>query len=203
MGPPDGTAPLRERKKAATRDALQEAALRLFAKHGFAAVSVDRIAAEADVSRSTFFRYFGSKEAILFAQGDAAGAELVDLLRKRPASETSLRAFEEALVELAEARSIDSSARRESSRLLDELMRQDPVLNAKRGQAMERWIVAIAHAFAERAGRTEPSGADRLASATCIAVAQEIGREWRQPNADRAVEVTRQTFAELRDVVAS
>ena len=52
---------LRERKKARTRAELQRHALRLFRDRGYAATTVDDIAAAADVSRSTFFRYFRAR----------------------------------------------------------------------------------------------------------------------------------------------
>ncbi len=53
---------LRERKKAKTRDAIQRHALRLFREQGYAATTVDQIAAAAEISPSTFFRYFPTKE---------------------------------------------------------------------------------------------------------------------------------------------
>ncbi|WP_163507526.1 TetR family transcriptional regulator [Fodinicola acaciae] len=56
---------LRERKKQRTRAALQRHALRLFRDQGYAETTVDDIAAAAEVSRSTFFRYFGTKEDVL------------------------------------------------------------------------------------------------------------------------------------------
>jgi AcrR family transcriptional regulator len=76
---------LRERKKAATRLAIHEAGMRLFAERGFGATTVDDIADAADVSRATVFAYFPTKEEIVF--GDAATAidALAELLGKREA----------------------------------------------------------------------------------------------------------------------
>ncbi len=57
---------LRERKKEATREALIHAAYGLFQEHGYDAVTIDAVAEHALVSRRTFFRYFPTKEAIVF-----------------------------------------------------------------------------------------------------------------------------------------
>jgi AcrR family transcriptional regulator len=59
--------PLRERKQRRTREAIMEAAMTLFAEHGFDGVTVTDIAQRAEVGRSTFFRYFTDKQEVLFA----------------------------------------------------------------------------------------------------------------------------------------
>jgi AcrR family transcriptional regulator len=81
---------LRERKKLATRHALQHAALRLVDERGLDQVTVDEIAAAADVSTRTFFNYFPSKEQALVAQDPARRALLQETLAARPTTEAPL-----------------------------------------------------------------------------------------------------------------
>ncbi|WP_430781769.1 TetR/AcrR family transcriptional regulator [Actinoplanes sp. G11-F43] len=87
---------LRERKKLATWRAIRSAALRLFEERGYDAVSVEQIAAAADVSRATFFNYFAGKEAVVFDQDPEERANLRALMAERPGDEplwTSLTAI--------------------------------------------------------------------------------------------------------------
>ena len=74
---------LRERKKAKTRAAIQEHALRLFRDQGYAETTVQEIAAAAEVSPATFFRYFPTKEdTVVF---DRLDPMMIELFRSQPA----------------------------------------------------------------------------------------------------------------------
>lgn len=193
---------LRDRKKAATRKALQEAALRLFSRDGFVETSVDRIAAEADVSRSTFFRYFGSKEAVLFAEMDKQGEMFLPILASRPDHENAVVAFEEALVALS--RVTDPDSNREASRSMERLFQHDPALGALRNTERDRWAGAIATVFARRHGAATANDDDELAAAICMAVTERIGRDWREGDHTYSVEdAIRKGFESLRGVVGA
>jgi len=75
---------LRERKKVETRQQLMYVAIRLFADRGFERVTVEDIAAAANVSPSTFFRYFDSKAGAVFGLAGQRIAELSAAIEGRP-----------------------------------------------------------------------------------------------------------------------
>ncbi|MEV6973896.1 TetR family transcriptional regulator [Kitasatospora sp. NPDC093806] len=90
---------LRARKKQRTREALIEAAHRLFLSQGFARTTVDEIATAVDVSQRTFFRYFANKDEVALAVLADAEDDFIARLRTRPAEESPLRALRAAIVE--------------------------------------------------------------------------------------------------------
>jgi AcrR family transcriptional regulator len=90
---------LRERKKAATRQALYEAAVRLALAHGLENTTVEAIADEAGVSRRTFSNYFaGKEEALLYSELQRVQA-LMEMVRARPADEPAWTALTRAAEE--------------------------------------------------------------------------------------------------------
>jgi AcrR family transcriptional regulator len=74
----------RERKKARTRAAIADAALRLFLARGFDAVTVAEVAEAADVSVTTVFNHFPSKESLVFDEDAEREVQLLGAVRGRP-----------------------------------------------------------------------------------------------------------------------
>lgn len=88
---------LRERKKERTREAIIDAALDLFERKGYDATTVEDIAAAADVSPRTFFRYFESKPDLIMARSGTKSSNLGPLVATRPAGEGLLDAVRQVV----------------------------------------------------------------------------------------------------------
>ncbi|MFF4924394.1 TetR/AcrR family transcriptional regulator [Kitasatospora sp. NPDC001261] len=84
---------LRARKKARTRDAIAEAAVSLFLAHGFDQVSVSDIAAVAEVSKPTLFRYFPTKEDLVLQRFADHQGEAARVVRDRPSDVSPMAAL--------------------------------------------------------------------------------------------------------------
>ncbi len=76
-----------ELRRRSTREALRQAALKSFARKGFANATVTELAAEAGVTERTFFRHFPTKEAVLFQDYETQLEWLAEALAQRPAAE--------------------------------------------------------------------------------------------------------------------
>src|SRR3954468_13613233 len=132
---------LRERKKRATRQALHGAALRLVAERGFDDVTIEDIAAAADVSPRTFFNYFGSKEDVIVNPEP----DRVERLRALLASHTSADEQPLDVIESVLPASLDElTDRREEWLLRLRLVREIPALTPRHlaaYDAMERALI--------------------------------------------------------------
>jgi AcrR family transcriptional regulator len=111
VSPPHPPRSLRERKKQQTRRALEQAAFDLFVKRGYTETTVEDIAATAQVSRASFFRYFGSKEDVLTADDDLRRAEFMSLLIGQPDDQPVLAAIRAAVAAHLAARAARADAR--------------------------------------------------------------------------------------------
>lgn len=88
------TVGLRERKKAATRAAIQQHALQLFREQGYDATTVQQIITEVEVSESTFFRYFPTKADVVLS--DDFDPLLVEAFHAQPRELSSISALRAA-----------------------------------------------------------------------------------------------------------
>jgi AcrR family transcriptional regulator len=86
---------LRERKKVRTRATIRREALRLFEEKGYANTTIEQIAHAADISSSTFFRYFRAKEAVLLS--DDLIEPIVDAFIEAPAELSPIAAYRYAV----------------------------------------------------------------------------------------------------------
>ncbi|KOY54581.1 TetR/AcrR family transcriptional regulator [Streptomyces sp. XY332] len=138
----------RERKKAATRQSLADAALRLFLERGYDQVGIRDIADAADVSTTTLFKHFPVKEALVFDEDSDQEARLLAAVRERPQGQSVLAALREhALRHRVGARDGDADFA-----AFVELVESTPAL---RDYAQRMWLrheTALAHAIAEATG---------------------------------------------------
>jgi AcrR family transcriptional regulator len=141
---------LRERKKARTKATIQREALRLFSEQGYAETSVEQIADAAEISPSTFFRYFPTKEEVVLT--DFIDARMVEKFRTAPAELGPPAALRHAIEELMA--DVDTETWQLET-VRNELIRQVPEL--RRGMLAElfRPISLIADALADRLGLPE------------------------------------------------
>lgn len=95
---------LRNRATRAVRAEIAAVAVRLFLAQGFDKTTVDQIAAEAGLSRASFFRYFGSKEDVLLGHLEELGHKVADALAARPAHEPAWQALRRSFDLLIEER---------------------------------------------------------------------------------------------------
>jgi AcrR family transcriptional regulator len=137
---------LRERKRSLQVDAFVVAALELFESKGFAETTIDEIAERAVLSRSTFFRYFGTKEDVLFAGLPQWLTVLEDTLAAELPQRTPWEAVTTSL--RLTARGFFEQNRALATRLVA-LWMAEPALRARYVEHAESWEQTIAAALTD------------------------------------------------------
>ncbi|MCU7730489.1 TetR family transcriptional regulator [Actinoplanes sp. KI2] len=160
---------LRERKKAKTRAAIRDHAMRLFEEQGYAATTVDQIAEAAEVSQSTFFRYFPTKEDVILI--DDYDPLIVAAIKAQPPGTPPVRALVNAMREVFLNLGPDEW---ESERRRQKIYQTVPELRAR---AMHQTVSAIdmlAAALAEREGLPPDDRKSRVVAGALIGVVLAI-----------------------------
>ncbi len=167
---PDG---LRERKKARTRASLREHALRLFREQGYTATTVEQIAAAAEVSPSTFFRYFPTKEDLVLQ--DDMDTRMIEALEQQPPGLGAVAAVRAASRQMfASYTAADMDVIRETTRLTMTV----PEIRSRAMDEFARSIEVVAEAVARRAGRPADDVAVRTVAGAIIGVIMAITLPW-------------------------
>lgn len=157
---------LRERKKAKTRRLIREHAMRLFREQGYARTTVDQIAEAAEVSPSTFFRYFPTKEDIVLA--DDADPLMIEAFRAQPAEYGPIEALRRAMKEVVSQMPEEDWA---SEIERQKLAMSIPELRAKLFDEYSRTIEMITEPLAERVGRSPDDPKVRNVAGAVIGIA--------------------------------
>jgi AcrR family transcriptional regulator len=165
-GPAEQARPgLRERKKAKTRAAIREQALRLIGEQGYDATTVEQIAEAAEVSPSTFFRYFPTKEDVVLQ--DDLDLLWIDAVRAQPAELSPVAAMRAALHDaFANMTEADLTVLRQTMDLA-----AIPAVRARMLDEFARTNQVLASVIAERAGRSADDFAVQTVAGAVLGVA--------------------------------
>ena len=163
----------RDRKRLANRDAIRSAALQLFMDRGFDAVSVEEVADAADVSASTVYRNFGTKEDLVLADIAERQASFLEIIDRHHAATTIGELLMTTTAEWVPSRPEQRLLRSEAT-----LIVATPALLARLHQMMAEWEVPIGARLAQRCGR--PATDLELCQLTALfcATIRIVIREW-------------------------
>jgi AcrR family transcriptional regulator len=168
---------LRERKKERTRDLLVREAIRLFAAQGFDRTSVEEIAAAADVSPRTFFRYFPTKADVVFADLPARFA----LLRTTVEGDRPVHAgVRSVLAGTLDALGRDAALFAARNRLVLE----HPQLRMRLLEFFAAAEAVVADAYARQADLSPGSLGPRLAAAITVGAGRSAMLTWTSEGGD-------------------
>jgi AcrR family transcriptional regulator len=169
----------RARKKAATKQAIQDHALRLFVEKGYDATTVEDIAAAAGVSHMTFFRYFPRKEEVV--EYDEYDPILEQSVTARPPHEPPLTALHAAIrTGLQQILGTDRDALLVRTRLV----LSNPTLRSRNVLAQDATRDLFARALARRAGLPAPDLAAMVQAAAALGAVGVAMTAWAEGDDD-------------------
>ena len=178
--PPLAVCGLRERKKRQTRDALVECAIDLFEHHGYDATTIEEIAAAANVSPRTFFRYFDSK-LDLIRTPKQEHPSLQELVTARPASEGPIAAIHGVIRDMLAATLLTD----ELALRLIQVMLRTPSLRASAMEHFHEHQGELAVACAARLGASPDDLRPQIVAAAAGTTMWTVVDRWVAEGGDR------------------
>ena len=167
---------LRERKKRRTREQLSRVAMELFAERGLQAVTVDEICDRAEVSPRTFFRYFPTKEDVVFPNDAERRAVMRDALAHELPGETLGDAARRAVEALLDH---DLQEDRATARLRARLLATEPALARHLTALTSEWSRELTDVIAQRLGNNDKARVDAsLATGALLGALNAAGELW-------------------------
>jgi AcrR family transcriptional regulator len=153
----DELSTLRDRKKARVRATIIEAATALFARQGYDDTTVEEVAAAAEVSPATIFRYFGSKEDLIYSYAGVADS-IPDAMAACPEGTPDLEVGRAVLGTILGS----SNFNVERLKVLSQALQKSAVVRGRGSDIAELWVDGIAAGLAKRHGASPADPAIRL-----------------------------------------
>lgn len=175
---------LRERKKQRTRDVIQREGLRLIAAQGYDATTCEQIAAAAEVSTATLFRYFPTKEDIVLQ--DVYDPLIAEAVRARPPQESPLTAVRSGLADaFAAVYEVDLEEIRQRTALILSV----PALRARSREQQHSLVEHLTDVLAERTGADQDDVTVAVVATVCAAALGVAVERWARLGGDLRVHV--------------
>jgi AcrR family transcriptional regulator len=172
--------------------------MELFQRRGYSEVSVEDIAAELGIGRTTVFRYFGSKAGIIWRDIDASGAAFSERLAQQP---PHLDPFDALMAAATENARVDDEWR-ELSRARLALISSTPELEAKRAATVSRFAAEVADFLRSRADFTANPALPEAFGYAMASVESSALRRWASGEVDSYVDVLVSTLSTVIDAFA-
>ncbi|WP_207311458.1 TetR/AcrR family transcriptional regulator [Lentzea alba] len=185
-----------DRTRRRVQEEVVDAALTLFLEQGFEETTVDQVVAAAGISRRSFFRYFGTKEDIVFGDLAEQGPVILAALRERPDDEPIWDALGHALSVLSTRMSPERGI------AIGRLVVTSPALRAAHLEKHLRWQQVLAPEVERRVGIGDapPGLVGEAIVATVLACLDAATAAWLDQGSDDLEELRRLTYVALAAV---
>ncbi|MBS9376375.1 TetR family transcriptional regulator [Rhodococcus sp. B50] len=194
-------ASLRERNRTRTRLEIENAALELFERQGYDRTSVEEIADQAGVSRATFFRYYPSKEELLFTNESEAVEEMVKHVAQREDAGRTLSALAAPMARFGHHLLDDDSS---EGQRLTRLVMTTRELEARSMRMRLRWERALARQLAHERGSEAPESSDVLLANLTVGCLAAALWEWQAVSEPISIDrIIMSKFAQAQSMIAA